>query len=190
MQGFSPCQTSSLVGCSLCSSPITGLSSLLLIGPSQVLCFGTLASRFSPLVLLPCHQSTGSCCSTQKPASGSRPLNAGRRLSSNQARDRLVPAEILASGFGDAKLLYDASSAGLLSLVSRTHTCARSCPELLLQRSRPRLLTVAAWSGLRPAPESRSRGAHPHLSRSCTTRGHFMLPSFLCVSAAHRSRER
>ena len=30
-----------------------------------MLCFGTLASRFSSLVLLPCHQSTGSCSSAQ-----------------------------------------------------------------------------------------------------------------------------
>ena len=29
--------------------------------------------------------------------------------------------------------------------------------------------TKAAWSGLRPAPESRSRGARPHLPRSFTT---------------------
>src|SRR5262245_12159260 len=77
---------------------------------------------------------------------------------------------------------------GLLSLVSRVHTCSGSCPELLFQRSRPRLLTVAAWNGLGPAPESRSRGAHPHLSRSCKTRFHFMLLSsffFPCLSAAH-----
>ena len=38
-------------------------------------------------------------------------------------------------------------------------------------------LTVAAWNGLGPAPESRSRGAYPHLSRSCKTRFHFMLLS-------------
>jgi hypothetical protein len=32
---------------------------------------------------------------------------------------------------------------------------------------------------LGPAPESRSRGAHPHLSRSCKTPGYFMMmPSF------------
>src|SRR3954467_2001109 len=41
---------------------------------------------------------------------------------------------------------------------------------LLLQPSRPRLLTAAAWSGLGPAPEGRSRGAYPHLSRSLSTR--------------------
>ena|SRR5947209_20566696 len=34
--------------------------------------------------------------------------------------------------------------------------------ELFLQRSPPRLLTAAAWSGLRPAPESRSQGPSPH----------------------------
>ena len=36
------------------------------------------------------------------------------------------------------------------------------------QRSPPRLFTAAAWSGLRPAPESGSRGTYPHLSRSFT----------------------
>jgi hypothetical protein len=130
---------------------------------------GTLASRFSPLVLLPCHRSTGSCSSAQKPASNSRPLYAGRRLPSHQAPDRLVPEELHISGFGDAKLLNDASSMGSLSFVFRMPTCSRSCLELLLQRSPPRLFTAAAWSGLRPAPASRSRGTCPHLSRSFTT---------------------
>src|SRR5215831_10754863 len=101
--------------------------------------FGTLASRFSSLVLLPCHQSTGSCSSAQKPASDSRPLHAGRRLPSHQAPDRLVPEGILASGFGDARVLNDASSMGLLSFVFRTLTCSGSCPELLL----PTLTTSA-----------------------------------------------
>ena len=131
--------------------------------------FGTLASRFSSLVLLPCHQSTGSRSSAQKPASVSRPLYAGRRLPSHQAPDRLVPEGIHASGFDDAKLLNDASSVGSLSFVFRMHTCSRSCLELLFQRSPPRLFTAAAWSGLRPAPASRSRGTCPHLSRSFTT---------------------
>jgi hypothetical protein len=152
--------------------------------------FGTLASRYSPLVLLPYHQSTGSCSSTQKPASDSRPLYAGRRLPSHQAPDRLVPEGLHASGFGDAKLLNDASSMGSLSFVFRTHTCSRSCLKLLLQRSPPRLFTAAAWSGLRPAPESRSRGAHPHLSRSFTTQISLRTDTLhTCVSAAHRGHE-
>src|SRR5262249_32295717 len=50
-----------------------------------------------------------------------------------------------------------------------TLTCSRSRLKLSLQRSPPRLLIAAAWSGLRPAPESRSQGACPHLSRSFTT---------------------
>src|SRR6266700_3133936 len=143
---------------------------------APMLCFGTLASRFSPLVLLPCHRSTGSCSSAQKPAFDSRPLYAGRRLPSHQAPDRLVPEGILASGFDDAKILNDASSMGSLSFVFRMHTCSRSCLELLLQRSPPRLFTAAAWSGLRPAPASRSRGTCPHLSRSSTPRGRTRRP--------------
>jgi hypothetical protein len=132
-------------------------------------CFGTLASRFWPLVLLPCHQGTGSCSSARKPVSDSRPLCAGRRLPSHQAPSRLVPEELCAFGFGDNKVLNDASSMGSLSFVFRTLTCSRSCLELLLQCSPPQLFTAAAWSGLGPAPESRSRGAFPHLSRSFTT---------------------
>src|SRR6266481_3601640 len=58
--------------------------------------------------------------------------------------------------------------------------------ELSLQRSPPRLFTAAAWSGLGPAPESRSRGAVPHLSRSFTTQishSHWRTP--LHVSLQH-----
>ena len=124
-----------------------------------------------------------------KPASNSRPLYAGRRLPSHQAPGRLIPEGIRAPGFDDIKLLNDASSMGLLSFVFRMHTCSRSCLELFLQRSPPRPFTAAAWSGLRPAPESRSRGACPHLSRSFTTPfSVVVLPSFPCVSAAHQSR--
>jgi hypothetical protein len=62
-------------------------------------------------------------------------------------------------------LPYEASSVGSLSFVSRTHICSRSFIELWPQRSPP-VFTAAAWSDLRPAPESQSRRAHPHLSRS------------------------
>src|ERR1700722_18682899 len=55
---------------------------------------------------------------------------------------------------------------GLLALVFPTLTCPGSCPGLFTRRSPPRLFTAAARAGLRPAPESRSRGAIPHLLRS------------------------
>src|SRR3989454_10521634 len=46
---------------------------------------------------------------------------------------------------------------------------SESSTSIFFQRSPPRLFTAAAWSGLRPAPASRSRGTCPHLSRSFTT---------------------
>jgi hypothetical protein len=150
-----------------------------------VLRIGTLASRFRPLVLLPCHQSTGSCSSAQKPASDSRPLYADRHLPSHQASDRLIPEEFITPGFDGTNVANDASSTGSLSFVFRIRTCSGSRPELLLQRSPPWSFATAAWSGLGPAPESRSRGAYPHLSRSFTTS--LWLASFHSVSAAHRT---
>ena len=60
------------------------------------------------------------------------------------------------------------------------HLPAQVLLKLLLQRSPPRLLIAAAWSGLRSAPEHRSRGAHPHHSRSFTTVSHHLL-SFLSL---------
>jgi hypothetical protein len=80
-----------------------------------------------------------------------------------------IPEAPHASGFDDIWILNDASSKGLLSFVSRLRTCSRYYLALFLQRSPPWPFTTAAWRGLRPAPESRSRGAHPHLLHSFTT---------------------
>src|ERR1700722_10172073 len=73
---------------------------------------------------------------------------------------------------------------GLLALVFPTLTCPGSCPGLFTRRSPPRLFTAAARASLRPAPESRSRGAYPHLLCSFTTRIHRISDSFR-DSAAH-----
>ncbi|KKZ84617.1 hypothetical protein RPHASCH2410_PC01490 (plasmid) [Rhizobium phaseoli Ch24-10] len=51
------------------------------------------------------------------------------------------------------------------------HAPARISSELFIRRSPPRLFTAAARTGLRPAPESRSRRAILHHSRSFTLRG-------------------
>src|SRR5208337_2951727 len=58
---------------------------------APVSCSSTLASRLSPLALLPWHQEPGSCSSTRKPVSDSRPLYAGRRPPRHQASGGLVP---------------------------------------------------------------------------------------------------
>jgi hypothetical protein len=60
-----------------------------------------------------------------------------------------------------------------------------SCPGLFTRRSPPRLFTAAARAGLRPAPESRSRGAYPHLLRSFTTRISFHLRLLPCFCSTH-----
>src|SRR5690242_12304757 len=56
---------------------------------------------------------------------------------------------------------------GSLALASPDHTCRNVVPAFL-QRSPRSLLTAAACSGLRPAPDCRPRGACPHLSYSST----------------------
>src|SRR5271169_4738250 len=62
-------------------------------------------------------------------------------------------------------------SPGALTFVRLTTTFLLEVVlELCLQRSRPRLLTAAAWSGLGPVPEGRSRGAYPHLLHSLCSR--------------------
>jgi hypothetical protein len=95
-------------------------------------------------------------------------LSSARECTEHQLQDRLftesIGDDLQAPAFldeqtleqNDIRVLYDASSMGSLSF--ETHTCSRSFLELSPQRSPPRLFTAAAWSDLRPAPESRSRG--------------------------------
>src|SRR6266849_9385996 len=141
-------------------------SSLLRVGPPQ--CSASVRSPrgFGRLGFSLRIKATGSCSSAQQPASASRPLYAGRHPLSHQAPRGLIPGGLHAPGFDGTCFLNDASSKGLLSFVSRMHTCTSFVLALFLQRSPPRLFTAAAWSGLRSAPESRPRGAYPHLLRS------------------------
>jgi hypothetical protein len=145
-------------------------SSLLRVGPPQ--CSASVRSPrgFGRLGFSLNIRATGSCSSAQQPASASRPLYAGRRPRSHQAPCGLVPGGLYAPGFDDTYLLNDASSKGFTFVRLSDAHLHGFIPALLLQRSPPRLFTAAAWSGLRSAPESRSRGALPHLSRSLPTR--------------------
>ena len=151
--------------------------------------FGTLASRCAPLVLLPWHPRAGSRSSAQQPVSGSRPLYAGRRPPGHQAPGGLIPEMWTASGF-DGTYGYRRVFEGLLPLGFRTPTCPRSIPGLLIRRSPPRLLTAAARTGSRPAPESRSRWAYHHLLRSFTPRFSVQfIAELLSVPLRHDTRQ-
>jgi hypothetical protein len=68
-----------------------------------------------------------------------------------------------------------------MSFVSLTHTCTGLSPTLLLQRSPPRLLTAAAWSGLEPASGSRLRRVYLHLSCSLCTKLQSMMDLLFSV---------
>src|SRR5215470_17959780 len=83
----------------------------------------------------------------------------------------LVPGEASTAGFD---IIYGVSTLHrrFAALASPDHTCRDLVPAFL-QRSPRSLLTAAAWSGLRPAPDCRLRGVCPHLSYSST-------PPLLC----------
>ena len=170
----------------LCSDPITGPSTLVRVGPPQfpasVLSpHGLLRLSFSlrirglvPAVPREC------LCPTHAPSTpvAVRPVI---RLLTDLSQD-------------DETLLVSATLRFLTTRLRRVHfrssfghPPARVSPELFIRRSPPRLFTAAARTGLRPAPESRSRGAVPHHSRSFTIRCQFIANSFR-ASAAHFRR--
>jgi hypothetical protein len=153
-----------------CSSAITAPSSLIRAGPSQSpasvpsprgfrrLCFSLGIRRLVPAV------PRESLHPTHAPSTPAAVRTVIRHLADLSQE---IDAPLVSTTLIDHN---DASSKGSLSFVFRMRTCSRSCLELLIRRSPPRLFTAAARTGLRPAPESRSRGAVPHHSRSFTTR--------------------
>src|SRR6266705_2926812 len=145
-------------------------SSLLRVGPPQ--CSASVRSPrgFGRLGFSLRIRATGSCSSAQQPASASRPLYAGRRPHSHQAPRGLFPGGLYAPGFDDTCLLNDASSKGSLSFVSRMLTCTSLFSRFSSNAHHHGSLPQQLEGGLRSAPESRSRGAFPHLSRSLFTR--------------------
>ena len=105
----------------------------------QVLTFHTRAwSSFAPPT---CRMPLG-------PSSGNPRACPGRRVSP-RFRHRLYNFRHFISGS--------------LALASLDLTCRDRVPTFL-QRSPPSLFTIAACSGLKPAPDCRLRGAFPHLS--------------------------
>ena len=170
----------------LCSDPITGPSTLVRVGPSQFPASvlsprGLLRLGFSLRIRALVPAVPREClCPTHAPSTpiAIRPVI---RLLTDLSQD-------------DETLLVSATLKFLTTRHRRVHfrssfghPPAWVSPKLFIRRSPPRLFTAATRTGLRPAPESRSRGAVPHHSRSFTIRCQFIANSFR-ASAAHFHR--
>jgi hypothetical protein len=182
--GLSPTEKHRLVTAHR-SSPITEPSSLLQAGPSQ-----TNASVLSPRGFLPLCFSLGidglvpavphkSLCRTHAPytPAAARPVI---RLLAGLSQQTASPLVSTAPDTLTTRLRRVCLRSSF-----RHSPAPGSCPGLFTRRSPPRLFTAAARAGLRPAPESRSRGARPHLLRSFTTRISFHLLLLPCFCSTH-----
>ena len=131
-----------------------------------------------PLGSLPSHRGDRFPRSTKEPDLDSRHLQAGCRLGRasglrpNSSRAPLPSPRFRHRpvNFGTSSMVRSRSS--LQISPDRFYSC------LFLRRSPPTLLTPAARSGLKPAPDRRLRGASPHLSCSST-------PPSLSVCSRH-----
>jgi hypothetical protein len=170
----------------LCSTPITGASSLIRVGPPQCPASVRSPRGFCRLCFSLAIRATGSRSSPREPGSESRLLYTGRRLPSCQVSDRLVPGGNEAPGFDEQFCALRCFNGGSLVFVSPD-------PHLLGVRPRRfdsnahyrRLLTAAAWSGLKPAPGSRLRRAYLHLPCSLCTIGQLIAEPPFRAPAAH-----
>jgi len=115
--------------------------------------------------LLPYHRNDRFPRSTRKPDQESRRLHAGGHLGRNQVAPQTRPGLTNSPRFRHHLALFDTSSAVRLRSSLLTSPDRLNGPPFL-QRSPPRLFTVAACSGLKPTPDGRLRGTYPHLPRS------------------------
>ena len=144
------------------SSPITGPSTLLRVDPSQ-----------SPALVLSPHGFRRLCFSLC--IRGLVPAVPRKSLYPTHAPSTPVAARPVIRHLADLSqddetILVSTTPIFITTRLRRVHfrssfehSPARITSELFIRRSPPRLFTAAARTGLRPAPESRSRGAVPHL---------------------------
>ena len=161
------------------SGPITEPSTLLWATPPLCPASVLWSLRFLPLGRLPLHRGDRFSRSVQEPDPASRRLHAGCRSGSLQDSPRTCPGRKSHPQFRHRLWNFDTSSAVCFRSPLRTPPDGM-LSRLLLQRSPPSLLTIAACSGLRPAPDCRPRGAYPHLLDSSTS------PFFGDVFVTHR----
>ena len=154
----------------LCSSPITGPSTLVQVGPPQTLAlvlwprgFGRFSFSLGIQGLDPAvpHESLHPIHAPSTPVAARPIIRSPTGLS-----QKIEPPLVLAT----SNQLSTRHRGFILIRLSDTHLPEFFFFGLFIQRSRPHLLNAAAWTGLGPAPESRSRGARPHLSCSLSTR--------------------
>src|SRR5438874_11713010 len=151
--------------------PHYGPSSLLRVGPPE--CSASVRSPrgFRRLGFLPSHQSDwflqfhAIACIRFTPSLRRSPSaqSSGHPTDLSQVNHTLLVLTTL-------RVFNDASSKGSLSFVSRMLTCTSLFPRFSSNAHHHGSLPQQLGGGLRPAPESRSRGAFPHLSRSLFTR--------------------
>ena len=153
----------------LCSAPITGSSTLIRGGPSQ-----SPASVLSPCGLL--RLSFSLEIRSLVPAVPRKCLCPTHASSTPVAARPVIrhPADLSQD---DETLLVSTTLMFITTRLRKVHfrssfghPPARISSELFIRRSPPRLFTAAARTGLGPAPESRSRRAVLHHSRSFTVR--------------------
>ena len=96
---------------------------------------------------------------------GLAPSSRRTPLDRDQVILRACPGRMGSPRFRRRLIRFRRFRDGLLALAFPHLTC-RDHVSTFLQRSPPSLLTTAACSGLKPAPDRRLRGAHPHLSYS------------------------
>lgn len=103
------------------STPITGASSLLRASPPARPATVLNPSRFQPAGTLPLaalagrpYQGTPSPVPRESSRSDSRRLHAGHRLASKRAPARLIPEQLVRSGFDVTRVYFDTSSANHL----------------------------------------------------------------------------
>jgi hypothetical protein len=100
----------------------------------------------------------------------------------NQVILRACPGSLGSPRFRRRLSRFRRFSNGSLALAF-PHLACRDLVSTFLQRSPPSLFTTAACSGLKPAPDRRLRGAHPHLSYS-------IAPPYVGTFVTHSQKRR
>ena len=151
----------------LCSDPITGPSTLIQGGSPQ-----SPASVLSPCGLP--RLSFSLCIRGLVPAVPRESLCPTHAPSTPVAARRVI-RRLADLSQDDETILVSTTLTFITTRLRRVHfrssfrhPPARILSQSFIRRSPPRLFTAAARTGLRPAPESRSRRAVPHHSRSFT----------------------